>query len=193
MSMGPVKSDGLADMKQNQDESRQRAELRTTLAWLGLAVLVVALDWYTKALASEHLALYRPRPLTSWLNLTLAHNYGAAFSILSDAGGWQRWMFTVLASGVTLVLLVWLFRLRKAEWLTGLSLGLIIGGAVGNLIDRVRLGYVVDFIDVYYQGWHWPAFNIADSAISCGIVLMLTDALILSWRGRGKAAVEGEA
>jgi signal peptidase II len=94
---------------------------------------------------------------------------------------------------VTLVLLVWLFRLRKAEWLTGLSLGLIIGGAVGNLIDRVRLGYVVDFIDVYYQGWHWPAFNIADSAISCGIVLMLTDALILSWRGRGKAAVEGEA
>jgi signal peptidase II len=191
--MGPVKSDGLADMQQNQDESRQRAELRTTLAWLGLAVLVVALDWYTKALASEHLALYRPQPLTSWLNLTLAHNYGAAFSILSDAGGWQRWMFTVLASGVTGVLLVWLFRLRKAEWLTGLSLGLIIGGAVGNLIDRVRLGYVVDFIDVYYQDWHWPAFNIADSAISCGIVLMLTDALILSWRGRGKAAAQGEA
>ena len=126
--------------------------------------------------------LYRPSHINSWLNWTLAHNYGAAFSMLADAGGWQRWFFTILASIVTVVLLVWLFRLERGDWRTGLSLGLIIGGALGNLIDRIQLGYVVDFIDVHYQGHHWPAFNIADSAISCGIVLLLLDALILSFR-----------
>lgn len=151
-----------------------------SLLWLTLAAVIVALDMHTKQLASEHLTLYRPAHVTSWLNLTLAHNYGAAFSMLADAGGWQRWLFTVLASAVTLVLLVWLFRLNREEWRTGLSLALIIGGAVGNLVDRIRLGYVVDFIDVYYKTHHWPAFNLADSAIFCGIVVMLLDALILS-------------
>ena len=139
-------------------------------------------DIETKQWASETLALYRPSHIYSWLNFTLAHNYGAAFSMLADAGGWQRWFFTILASAVTVILLVWLFRLQHGEWRTGLSLGLIIGGALGNLIDRVQLGYVVDFIDVHYAGHHWPAFNIADSAITCGIVLMLLDALIISFR-----------
>jgi signal peptidase II len=157
------------------------APVRVLLA-LSLAGLVIVLDIQTKQWASETLLLYRPSYINSWLNWTLAHNYGAAFSMLSDAGGWQRWFFTILASAVTLVLLVWLFRLKQDEWRTGLSLGLIIGGAVGNLIDRIRLGYVVDFIDVYYKGHHWPAFNIADSAITCGIILMLIDALILSLR-----------
>ncbi|NNL95981.1 MAG: signal peptidase II [Xanthomonadales bacterium] len=159
------------------------------LIWLLLAFVVIELDIQTKAWASENLTLYRPVQVTDWLNMTLAHNYGAAFSMLSDAGGWQRWFFTVLASGVTLVLLVWLFRLKDDEWLTGLSLGLIIGGALGNLIDRIQLGYVVDFIDVHYQGHHWPAFNVADSAISVGIFLMLLDGLVLAPR-RNRAAAE---
>ena len=112
--------------------------------------------------------------------MTLAHNYGAAFSFLSDAGGWQRWLFTGLALVVTVVLIVWLFRLPAKEKLTAAALGLIIGGAVGNLIDRIMNGYVVDFIDVYYLDWHWPAFNVADSAITGGVILMLLDALVLS-------------
>ena len=162
---------------------------RVTLA-LALAGLVIILDIQTKQWASETLLLYRPSHINSWLNWTLAHNYGAAFSMLSDAGGWQRWFFTILASGVSLVLLVWLFRLKQGEWRTGLALGLIIGGAIGNLIDRVQLGYVVDFIDVYYKTHHWPAFNVADSAITGGIILMLADALILSFNKPGEDAGE---
>ena len=145
-------------------------------------MLVVLLDWQTKQWVSEALVLYRPREVFSWLNITLAHNYGAAFSFLSDAGGWQRWFFIVLASLVTLVLLIWLIRLPRAEWLTALGLALILGGAIGNLVDRIQLGYVVDFVDVYYKGWHFPAFNVADSAITCGVILLLLDALIISRR-----------
>jgi signal peptidase II len=143
--------------------------------WLGISVLVVLLDWKSKQMASESLVLYRPHEIFSWLNMTLAHNYGAAFSFLSNAGGWQRWFFTVLASAVSLMLLVWLLRLPRQEWRTGLSLGLIIGGAVGNLIDRIQLGYVVDFVDVYFWNWHYPAFNVADSAITVGVILLLLD------------------
>jgi len=154
-------------------------------AWLAVTALVIAFDWRTKALATELLDLYRPVEVFSWLNFTLAHNYGAAFSFLSDAGGWQRWFFIVLASGVSLVLLVWLLRLPRREWPTGLGLALILGGAIGNLADRIRLGYVVDFIDVYYKNWHYPAFNVADSAITCGVVLLLIDMLLL---GKRKAA-----
>ncbi len=148
--------------------------------WLLLSVLVVVLDLWTKDLATQALELYRPVEVTSWLNMTLAHNYGAAFSFLSDAGGWQRWLFTGLSSVVTVVLIVWLLRLSAREKLTAAALGLIIGGAVGNLADRINYGYVVDFIDVYYRDWHWPAFNLADSAITCGVVLLLLDGLFLS-------------
>ena len=151
------------------------------MAWLLLSVVIIALDLWTKNLATESLTLYRPVEVTSWLNMTLAHNYGAAFSFLSDAGGWQRWLFTILASIVTVVLIVWLLRLPKYDIRTGAALGLIIGGAIGNLVDRITLGYVVDFIDVYYQGLHWPAFNIADSAITCGVTLLLIDGF-LDWR-----------
>lgn len=149
-------------------------------AWLLISVLVIVLDLWTKHVATQQLTLYRPLELTSWLNMTLAHNYGAAFSFLSDAGGWQRWLFTVLAAVVTGVLVVWLLRLSKPEKLTAAALALIIGGAIGNLADRIRHGYVVDFIDVYYRDWHWPAFNLADSAITCGVILLLLDGLILS-------------
>jgi len=148
--------------------------------WLGISVVVIWLDWQSKQLATASLELYRPQEIFSWLNITLAHNYGAAFSFLSDAGGWQRWFFIVLTAVVSLVLLVWLLRLPRCEWRTGLSLGLIIGGAIGNLVDRVQLGYVVDFIDVYYRGWHFPAFNVADSAITVGVALLLLDGILQS-------------
>jgi signal peptidase II len=152
--------------------------------WLVVTALVIVLDWHTKALATENLELYRPVEIFPWLNMTLAHNYGAAFSFLSDAGGWQRWFFIVLASGVSVVLLVWLLRLPRAEWITGLGLALILGGAIGNLVDRIQLGYVVDFIDVFYKDWHYPAFNVADSAITCGVILLLLDMLLLSWSAK---------
>jgi signal peptidase II len=149
--------------------------------WLLVSALVIVLDWETKRWASESLELYRPQAVFSWLNMTLAHNYGAAFSFLSDAGGWQRWLFSILAAAVSLFLMVWLIRLPRAEWLTGLSLSLIIGGAIGNLIDRIQLGYVVDFVDVYYRDWHYPAFNVADSGITVGVVLLLLDGIVLSY------------
>jgi len=154
------------------------------VAWLLASAVVIVLDLYTKQLASEALVLYRPHEVFSWLNMTLAHNYGAAFSFLSSAGGWQRWFFITLASVVSLVLLVWLLRLPRREWLTGLGLALVLGGAVGNLVDRVRLGYVVDFIDVHFSGWHYPAFNVADSAITCGVALLVIDVFLISLRDK---------
>jgi len=155
--------------------------------WLLMSMLIVILDLWTKNIATESLSLYRPVELTSWLNMTLAHNYGAAFSFLSEAGGWQRWLFTGLSSVVTLVLIVWLLRLPAREKLTAAALGLIIGGAIGNLVDRINNGYVVDFIDVYYRGWHWPAFNLADSAITGGVILLLVDGLFLSMSAKRSA------
>jgi signal peptidase II len=153
--------------------------------WLVVSAVVIVLDWYTKQWVSQSLELYRPQEVFSWFNITLAHNYGAAFSFLSDAGGWQRWFFIVLAVGVSAVLLVWLIRLPRREWMTGLGLSLILGGAIGNVIDRIRLGYVVDFIDVHFGGWHYPAFNIADSAITCGVILLLLDVFLVSFRSKG--------
>lgn len=160
--------------------------------WLLVSAAVIFADWLTKQWATEFLQLYRPKEVTSWLNMTLAHNYGAAFSFLANAGGWQRWFFIVLASTVTLVLLVWLLRLSRREWMTGLGLGLVIGGAIGNLVDRIQLGYVVDFIDVHFSGWHYPAFNIADSAITVGVILLLIDGLFFA-AAREREARESEA
>jgi len=167
-------------MNMASSSNNGRLGKRVAFACLLMSVVIVLLDLWTKGLATESLTLYRPVGITSWLNMTLAHNYGAAFSFLSDAGGWQRWLFTGLASVVTLVLIVWLFRLTAREKRTAVGLGLIIGGAVGNLIDRIVNGYVVDFIDVFYRNWHWPAFNLADSAITGGVILLLLDALLQS-------------
>jgi len=174
------KSAGLPDSAMNTRTQKGLFANRMAFAWLMMSAVIVTLDLWTKSLATESLTLYRPIEITSWLNMTLAHNYGAAFSFLSDAGGWQRWLFTGLASVVTVVLVVWLLRLPAKEKLTAAALGLIIGGAIGNLIDRIINGYVIDFIDVYYLDWHWPAFNLADSAITGGVILMLLDALVLS-------------
>ncbi|MBY6203604.1 signal peptidase II [Halomonas denitrificans] len=160
------------------DTTHPRMTLPRYAAWLLLAVLIAVLDLWTKALATANLELYRPVEITGWLNLTLAHNTGAAFSFLADGDGWQRIFFIVVASGISLFLLVWLWRIPLQGRALPAALMLLLGGAIGNLVDRVRLGYVVDFIDVHYGGWHWPAFNIADSAIVIGIALMLIESLL---------------
>ena len=172
--------------------AHRRMRNKQAFGWLLLAAAVFALDAWTKQLASAHLLARQPVELLSWLNLVLAHNTGAAFSFLAGAGGWQRWFLALLATGVTVALLVWLFRLQRGQWHLGLALGLLIGGALGNLVDRLRLGYVVDFIDVHWAGWHWPAFNVADSAITCGIIILLLDALRESLRGRDRKQTPGE-
>ncbi len=145
------------------------------LKWLWLSLLVIVLDQITKYMASTLLIYYKPLAVMPMFNLTLMHNPGAAFSFLSDAGGWQRWFFTIIAIGVSIFLVFWLKRLTDKQKLQVIALAMILGGAVGNVIDRIWLGYVVDFIQVYYDKWYWPAFNIADSAITIGAVLMIYD------------------
>jgi len=144
------------------------------LVWLTVSAIVIALDQLTKQIALTLLQPYAPHPvIPGLLNWTLAFNTGAAFSFLHDAGGWQRWLFSLLAVSVSGVLIVWLSRLPRGEWRTALPLAFVIGGALGNLVDRVRLGRVTDFIEVYHEQWSWPAFNIADSAIFVGAVLLI--------------------
>ncbi|MBK8637075.1 MAG: lipoprotein signal peptidase [Chromatiaceae bacterium] len=141
--------------------------------WLWLSLLVVVLDQATKWLAEALLLPFRPVTVMPLLNFTLMYNEGAAFSFLSNAGGWQRWFFTAFALVMTIALVIWLTRLAQGERTTAAALALVIGGAIGNLIDRVLTGRVVDFIDFYVGTWHWPAFNVADSAITLGIILLL--------------------
>ncbi len=144
------------------------------LPWLLLSALIIIADQISKHVVLAHLELHETIPVIDGLfNWTLAYNEGAAFSFLADAGGWQRWFFTVLAVVVSGVLAVWLARTPRHDWKSALPLALVIGGAIGNVIDRVRFGHVVDFIDVHYAGSHFPAFNIADSAISVGAVLLI--------------------
>lgn len=144
------------------------------LKWLWLSVVVIVIDQLTKLWVDNNLLLHERLPLIDgYFDLTLAYNPGAAFSFLADAGGWQRWFFTILSTVVTIILIVWLKRLPTHEKLNAVALSLIIGGAIGNLIDRIAYGHVIDFLLVYYQQWSWPAFNVADSAISIGVVLML--------------------
>ncbi len=145
----------------------------TMARWLWLSLLIVILDQATKWLAEGLLLPFQPVPLMPLLNFTLMYNEGAAFSFLANAGGWQRWLFAGFALVMTLALILWLMRLNKGERATAAALSLVIGGAIGNLIDRVQTGRVVDFIDFYVGTWHWPAFNVADSAISIGIVFLL--------------------
>ena len=120
---------------------------------------------------------YRPVPLAALLDLTLSYNRGAAFSFLSDQSGWQRWLLIGVALCVSFFLLRWLAQLRRDERWLAVTLGLVLGGALGNVIDRLRYGHVIDFIDVHYGHWHWPAFNIADSAITLGLIGLLLQLL----------------
>lgn len=146
--------------------------------WIILIALIIVADQATKLWVLAALEPFEVIPLVPMLNLTLVFNEGAAFSFLADAGGWQRWFFAGLAVVVSIALLLWLKRLEVHERLTAVALALVAGGAIGNLIDRIAYGHVVDFVDVYWRTWHWPAFNVADSAITVGVILLLLDALL---------------
>lgn len=152
----------------------------------GVAAAVLILDQITKAIAQARLEYAVPQPLLPFLNFTLHFNDGAAFSFLSGAGGWQRWFFAALALAVSTILMVWLWRLPRQQWLLGLALALVLGGALGNLWDRLLLGYVIDFVSLHYAGRFFPTFNVADSAITVGAVLLFWDSL------RGDRVEEGD-
>lgn len=145
--------------------------------WVWITVLVIALDQLTKILADNLLQYRLPLEIMPMFNLTLLYNEGAAFSFLANAGGWQRWFFLVLTSAVSIFLYAWIRKLKTHQVLQYSALALILGGAIGNLIDRAIYGHVIDFLDVYYQQHHWPAFNIADSAIFIGAVLLIIDTI----------------
>jgi signal peptidase II len=165
----------------NQDRKTRRF-----IAWMVVALLVVAADQATKWAIVEWVELYGKVPINSFINLTHQQNSGAAFSFLAGASGWQRWFFVALATVVSGVIAVWLWRIRREGPLVLMAaLSLVLGGALGNLIDRARLGYVTDFIQVWFGNWAFPSFNVADSAISVGAALLIIDALFLSGRGAG--------
>lgn len=148
------------------------------LKCLWISVVVLIADQVSKVIADSSLILHSPVPvLPGYFDWMLAYNEGAAFSFLAGAGGWQRWFFTALATVVSIVLIVWIKKLESHERYTAISLALILGGALGNLIDRVLYGHVIDFIQVYFGSYAYPAFNIADSAIFIGAAMLIIQAL----------------
>ena len=146
--------------------------------WYRLALVLVIVDQLVKLVVNLNLEYGVPVAVLPVFNLTLQHNTGAAFSFLHDAGGWQRWLFSSIALVVSAALLVWMARLRRDQRLLLASLSCVLGGAVGNLIDRVRFGYEVDFVSVHYGSWYFPAFNVADAAITVGAGLMILDMVL---------------
>ena len=155
--------------------------LRRFIAWISVAIIIVAADQATKWAIIEWVPLYDRVPINSFLNLTHQQNRGAAFSFLANESGWQRWFFVTLASAVSIVIIAWLWRIRTdGPFVLVAGLSLVLGGAVGNLIDRALLGYVTDFIQVWFGSWAFPSFNVADSAISVGAALLIIDALFFS-------------
>ena len=144
------------------------------LLWLGLSSLLLILDQLTKIIAKNSLFEGVSQPVTNFLNWTLVYNSGAAFSFLAQAGGWQRWFFTCVGI-IAALIMIWLIRKNSHQTIFSLALSLVLSGAIGNVIDRIIYGAVVDFVDVHYMGWHWPAFNIADSAITIGVILLIVD------------------
>ncbi len=159
------------------------------MKWLWLSALAVVLDLLTKNAAEMYLILHQPVAVMPGFNLTLMYNKGAAFSFLSNAGGWQRWFFVILSTAISIGLFIWLKKLgqdkeQKNNWILHAAISLVLGGAIGNLIDRVLYGQVTDFIQVYYANSYFPAFNIADSAITLGAVLLILDMFFESKRHR---------
>jgi len=154
-----------------------RTSSRAT-SWLVLSALVVILDQLTKAYIARHFGEFEFRSVLPILDITRMHNEGAAFSFLASASGWQRWLFIGLAGGVSIAIIIWMYLLpRRANLLLCAGLSLVLGGALGNLIDRIRLGHVIDFIHFHWEQAYFPAFNVADSAITLGAVCLLLDAL----------------
>lgn len=148
------------------------------LKWLWLSGLVILVDQVTKRAVDASMQLYETIALIPFFQLTYLRNQGAAFSLLSQAGGWQRWFFILLAVVASIAISLWLKRLPKDRRFEACAWALVLGGAIGNLIDRILYGYVIDFFDAFYQDWHFPAFNVADSAISVGVTMLLIDAVI---------------
>ncbi len=151
--------------------------------WLGVALITLLLDQLTKIAVVGAFQLGDAMPITSFFNLVRVHNPGAAFSFLADAGGWQRWFFTglgVVAAGI----MVYLLRMHTGQTVFCLALSLLLGGAIGNVIDRLLYSHVIDFLDFYYGTWHFPAFNVADSAITLGAGLLILDELLRVRRGK---------
>ena len=160
--------------------------IRRYIAWISVAILIIAADQATKWAVIEWVPLYGKVPINFFINVTHQQNQGAAFSFLADQAGWQRWFFVVLATAVSGVLIAWLWRIRQEGPIVLMAgLSFVLGGAIGNLIDRAMLGYVTDFIQVWFGSWAFPSFNVADSAITVGAVLLIIDA-ILSARGEDK-------
>lgn len=163
----------------NAPKAQDKAVGNNCLIWLWLAFAVIALDLLTKQLAVSFLEYADPNPVLPFFDLTLLFNYGAAFSFLSDAGGWQRWFFVLIAVGVSVFIVIWMQKTKRNYWWLGMGLSLILGGAIGNLYDRIFQGYVIDFISLHYQNYFFPAFNLADSAITLGAAILIIDMLFL--------------
>src|SRR5450759_258652 len=153
------------------------------LQWLGLATVILIADQFTKFLIIGLYQLGDSTLVTSFFNLVRAHNTGAAFSFLNSASGWQRWLFTVIGI-LAAALILWMLKSHAGQKLFAFALACILGGALGNVIDRVLYGYVVDFLDFHWHGWHFPAFNVADSAITVGAACLILDELLRVQRGR---------
>ncbi|RUR33013.1 signal peptidase II [Vreelandella nanhaiensis] len=176
----------MPNTRSSSDEVAQLPPMRQPLRWLWVAVAVVALDLATKAIASSQLGYLQPVEVLPFFNLTLMHNTGAAFSFLAAHPGWQRWFFALIAIGASVGLTIWLSRIRADEKVLAISLPLIIGGALGNLYDRLVHGYVVDFLSFHVAGWYYPAFNVADIAITLGAIGLIWES-IMGDRRRRKA------
>jgi signal peptidase II len=153
------------------------------LPWLGLALIIFLADQFTKTLILGYYQLGDSTKVLSFFNVVRVHNAGAAFSFLANAGGWQRWFFTAIGVAATLFI-VWMLRSHAGQKLFAFALACILGGAVGNVVDRVLHGYVVDFLDFHYAGMHFPAFNVADSAISIGAACLILDEVLRVRRAR---------
>ena len=151
--------------------------------WLAWAVVILIADQITKSLILNHYQLGDSTFITSFFNIVRAHNTGAAFSFLADAGGWQRWLFTGIGVAAT-IFIVWQLRAHPGQKLFSFALSSILGGAVGNVVDRLMHGYVVDFLQFHYAGWYFPSFNLADSAITVGAACLILDELLRVRRGR---------
>lgn len=179
---------GMASSEEKGEEPRERAgqgaakgaevaPMQQPLRWLWLALAVIVLDLATKYAASAWLAYARPVEVLPFFNLTLLHNTGAAFSFLAGHPGWQRWFFAAIAVGASIGLTLWMRRLKRDETLLAASLAMIIGGALGNLYDRLVHGYVVDFLSFHAAGWYYPAFNVADIGITLGAIGLIWESL----------------
>jgi len=150
--------------------------LSGTLRWIGIALIVLIVDQFTKFVITENFILHEVVPVTPFFNLVLVYNPGAAFSFLADAAGWQKSLFIAIGL-IASVWIMYLLRKHPEQTLFCSALSLVLAGALGNVIDRVQFGAVIDFLDFHAFGWHWPAFNVADAAISCGAALLVWDAL----------------